>query len=275
MIKKINLITVNYYTDDFVLNLLKKLQAEGVVFNFIIADNSHTLDIGQLNKLVFQNNKLTLLSNNQRCNNTCLSHITGLNLALSGLNFNFPYTLIADPDIIFTTDTINRIIRWLEKEKLDTIGIHKFYQWHKIYPDIDLPYIWFTLIRTKHLKNFRFKYYRNNLISKILKKFRLFPRRYDSGDSIYELFRKGNLKYQIIKKFPKTEQANWYPFKNINTDDWIDNNRKIIISHFRSGSEVRIHQTHGKENKIQKKRFIKNSENFFFKEELEFKEQIP
>ena len=98
------------------------------------------------------------------------------------------------------------------------------------------------------------------------------PRRKDSGDSIYSLIKKKRLNYQILEKFPKIKQASDYCFKKIKTDDWIDKQEKIIISHFRSASATRLRKTHGEEGPHLKEKFIVTGENFNFSEKSILKE---
>lgn len=257
---KLNIITVNYQTDKFINLLIYLFQQEkDVKINFITIDNSCDLKIDEFNKT--ENFNYKVVKNNTKYSNVLDSHRGGLDFGLKNLDFNYEFTLFIDPDLIFTKDALKKCLNYMKSKDLDCFGVHKFYQWHKIYDDIKLPYIWFTFIKTNYLKNFKFKY------NDILRKYFKISRRIDTGDNIYKLVKKHNLKYELIDKFTKKDQKENYIFKNLSTDDWIDNNLKIIISHYRGGSEDRNKMTHKKDFKAKTNFFIKNARDFIYKED--------
>ena len=255
---KMNVVTVNYKTDDFINNLIYLFKKEkGIFINFVIVDNSNDFEIDDLRKE--DNFKINIIRNDKRYDNILNSHRGGLDLALKSINRELEFTMFIDPDVVFTEESLGRCLSYMRSNNLDCFGINKFYQWHKILPEIKLPYIWFTFIKTKYLKNFCFKI---NIFDKIKRRLKMKAVR-DTGDRIYFLVENKKLKYKIIKKYPKNIQKD-YIFKDFNTDDWRDDDLRVLVSHYRAGSKERNFQVHGENYLEKQKDFIEKSREFFF-----------
>ncbi len=247
---KLNIITVNYKSKEFVCNLIKKFNEEGVDYNLILVNNSEESfeDIIKTN--------IHVINNNLRIKNACLSHVSGLNLGLSNLDFDNEYTLICDPDISFSKGVILEIIDYMNNNSIDVVGITKITKKGKV---LKYPYIWFSIVKTEYLKDFYFLYLpiKNNILIKSIRKFcritGILPNIEDSGDSIYELICNNNLKYNAIKPITKKELPEDYRFLNkINSLEYLWNGH--LISHFNCGSSVRYNRIHQE-----------NDKNIFFK----------
>ena len=243
--QKLNILTVNYESKEFVCNLIKKVDGEGIPYEFIVVNNSDE----SFDDVISSNKNVTVIKNNLKIKNACLSHVSGLNLGLSNLNYNNEYTLICDPDISFSNGTISNMVDYMIDDDIDVIGISKITKKGKV---LKYPYIWFTLIKTKYLEDFYFLYLpiKDNILIKAIRKLcritGVLPNIEDSGDSIYELIRNKNLKYVTIKPIKKEELPKKYNFlKEINSTEYIWNNH--IISHFNCGSKSRYNRIH-KEN---------------------------
>lgn len=239
---RINILTVNYKSKDFIENLLKKINEENIPHNLFVINNSEESfkDIKEKYKNVY------VIKNNLKISNPCLSHVSGLNLGLSCLNFNNNYTLICDPDVSFSKGALRSIITYMESDNLDVFGITKH---SKKY-----PYIWFTIIKTKYLKDFYFLYLPiiDNIlikaIRKLMRKLGVLPDIEDSGDSIYELIKNKKLKYVALTPVSKDKLPNKYNFlKQINSTDYIWKGH--VISHFNCGSDVRYNRLHKERDK--------------------------
>lgn len=243
--EKLNVLTVNYESKEFIKNLIKKLNNENVDYELIVVNNSEESfdDIA--------NDNLLVVKNNLKIKNACLSHVSGLNIGLSNLNFDNKYTLICDPDISFSKGVISKMIEYMKHRDLDIIGISKITKGGKI---LKYPYIWFTIIKTEHLEDFYFLYLpiKDNLLVKVVRKFcrimRILPNIEDSGDSIYELIYNNNLKYETIKPINKKELPENYRFLNkINSLEYIW--EEYLISHFNCGSSARYNRIHRNNDK--------------------------
>lgn len=254
---KINVITVNYNTEPFIKNLVDLLKKETTDIELVITDNSGELDSSQI--ISADNIAIKIIKNNSKHKSVLDSHRSGLNLCLNNLNFENEYTLIIDPDIVFTENTIRNGLDFMQREGFDVMGVHKFYQHQKPGKDITLPYIWFTIIKTRYFKNFSFKKEHPILIQKIYSR-----ARFDTGDSMYDLVRNYHLRYFLIEKFPKIDQQQKYPFIDIATDDWLDISCEILISHYRGGSSERNEWVHKDDAKSCAKDFIDKSKKFIF-----------
>ncbi len=256
---KVNVITVNYKTSDFINNLILLLKKEKVSINFVVADNSGDLKVDNFEEK--ENFKLTVKKNNEPYDNVLDSHRGGLDATLGEIRQDYDFTLFMDPDVIFTEDSIWKSLNYITSGELDCFGVGKFYQWHKNLPDTKLPYVWFTFIKTNYLENFNFKVDLLNKAKRVL-----MPKKApkDSGDKIYNLIEKRGLKYELIKKYPKEIQEDNYTFKSFGTDDWKDDDLGIIISHYRAGSKERNLLTHGKDCAKKQREFIEKSRNFRF-----------
>jgi hypothetical protein len=238
--EKLNVLTVNYESKEFINNLIKKLNDEHVSCEFIVINNSEE----SFEDII--NDNLLVVKNNLKIKNSCLSHVSGLNLGLSNLNFNNKYTLICDPDISFSKGIISKMIKYMEHWDLDIMGISKTTKEGKI---LKYPYIWFTIIETEHLEDFYFLYLpiKDNPLVKVIRKFcritGILPNMEDSGDSIYELIYNNNLKYETIKPINKKELPKDYHFLNkINSIEYYWNGH--LISHFNCGSSARYNRIH-------------------------------
>lgn len=234
----LNVLSVNYRSGDFIVNLIHKLNGEDIPYDFILVDNSGELD----KKLEEEYNSVKIIKNNLKISNPCLSHVSGLNLGLCNLNFNNPYSLICDPDISFSPGTLRELIKYMDQNNLDMIGIRK--------PKGKYPYIWFSLIKTKYLEDFYFLYLpiKDNIVVKGIRKLcrmcGILPNIEDSGDSIYELIKSKNLRYESIHPIDKDHLPEKYKFlSRIKSTEYIW--RDYIISHFNCGSEVRYKRLHG------------------------------
>lgn len=243
--EKLNVLTVNYKSKEFIDNLIKKLNNENVDYELIVVNNSEESfeDIS--------NDNLLTIKNNLKIKNACLSHVSGLNIGLSNLNFDNKYTLICDPDISFSKGVISKMIEYMKHRDLDIMGISKITKGGKI---LKYPYIWFTIIKTEHLEDFYFLYLpiKDNLLVKAIRKLcritRILPDIEDSGDSIYELIRYSSLKYETIKPIDKKELPEDYHFLNkINSLEYFWNGQ--LISHFNCGSSARYDRIHQDDDK--------------------------
>ncbi|CAB3289267.1 conserved protein of unknown function [Methanocaldococcus lauensis] len=243
--KKLNILTVNYESKEFIINLIKKIDNEGIPYDFIIVNNSNE----SFDNITADNDKVIVIKNNLKIKNACLSHVSGLNLGLSNLNFNNKYTLICDPDISFSKNTVVDMINYMKNRDIDVMGISKITKKGNV---LKYPYIWFTLIKTKYLQDFYFLYLpiKNNILIKAIRKLcritGILPNIEDSGDSIYELIRDKHLKYYSIKPIKKEKLPKKYSFlKDINSIEYVWEGH--IISHFNCGSKSRYSRIH-KEN---------------------------
>jgi len=236
---KINVLTVNYETEEFIINLINKLNEEKIEYELIVVNNSSE----KLSKC----KNVKIVKNNLKIKNGCLSHVSGLNLGLSNLNFKNKYTLICDPDINFTKGVIKELIEYMGTKKLDVIGIPKYYP--KDDRSLMHPYVWFTIIKTELLMDFYFLYMviDPNILVKLIRKIcrimKALPELKDSGDSIYELIKTKNLKYEIIPPIKKQNLIKEHQrLKDVNSTEWMWDNK--IISHFGGGSVKRIGKYH-------------------------------
>lgn len=253
---RINVLTVHYNTQPFIENLVKLLGKEGTLsFRLVIVDNSSNLDRTGLKP---SDNVDIAIVQGEAVQTTVLeSHRSALNLGLKQLDFRLPYTLFLDPDVVFTRDTISHCKKSLEANSLSAIGVHKFYQ-YKTGRDIRYPYIWFTLIRTEYLAGFAFQKVHPELLQFLGKA------RKDTGDSIYALFRKTKTPFRAITSFPKRQQSDLYPFISIQTDDWIDREIGVIVSHYRGGSNERRSVFHPSSRGNDTHSFIEKSDSFTY-----------
>jgi SAM-dependent methyltransferase len=257
--KHVNVLTVHYNTQPFIENIAKLLGKESAIFfNLVVIDNSKNLHSEAIGK--YANIKLSVIPGNGSEKNVLESHRSALNIALKNIDNKSPYTLFLDPDVVFSENCISSCVEYMGESDLDVAGVHKFYQ-YKSGTEIPYPYIWFTIIKTTHLKGFYFKPVHSSL-------FRVFSKksRQDTGDSLYSLIRSKKLRYHTIPKLPKTEQLESYPMKNIQTDDWLDRDIKISISHYRGGSTERKKIIHPDSSGNDTDRFIEKSMEFLYNE---------
>jgi len=244
----LNVMSVNYRSEDFVINLINKLNGEDIPYEFILVDNSGELDKKLLNRSITkrENSSIKIIKNNLKISNSCLSHVSGLNLGLCNLNFDNPYTLICDPDVSFSCGILKELIDYMNRNDLDILGVRKYKRKY--------PYIWFTLVKTKYLQDFYFLYLpiKDNIIVKGVRKLcrmcGILPNIEDSGDSIYELIKSKNLKYESVPPVDKNKLPNRYKFlSKIKSTEYIW--KDYIISHFNCGSETRYKRLHGVDDK--------------------------
>ncbi len=248
---KLNIIVVNYKTGDFIKKQISKLNQEKIDFEMIIADNSGELTREEINIT----DNIKILKNNLEIESANLSHVSGLNLCLTQLNFNNKYTIICDPDINSSDGAITKMIDYLERDDLDIIGIIKANHQKQVNK---YPYVWFSIIKTSLLKSFYFNYLpiKKSAIIKIVRKIcrilGILPITKDSGDSIFELIKEKNLKYKTIYPIKKENLIEKYSFlKNIPSIEYLigEEQDSPIISHFNCGSSKRFKRIHKEENK--------------------------
>lgn len=259
--EKINVLTVHYDTQNFIENIADLLNRENIFANFVIVDNSNNLDTSNL--IETDNLKIKVVPQPDKHTFVIESHRSGLNLGIKNIDFDLDYTLIIDPDIAFTCQGITNCLRFARKNNLDVIGVNKFYQRAKKLDDSPFPYVWFSLFKTNLLKDFKFKKVRPHRLVSLTKKFLGLNLRFDTGDSAYDIARKN--KFFIIDKFPKFEQSPRYEFKGVSTDDWMNSEIGITVSHYRGGSSDRDSLFHAGKSIDASRFFISKAKNFNFK----------
>lgn len=256
--EKINVLTVHYDTQNFIENIADLLKRENIYANFVIVDNSNNLDTSNL--VETDNLKIKVVPQPNR-----QPHRAGLNLGINNIDFNLEYTLILDPDIVFTAGAVSKCLNFARKNDLAVIGVHKFYQYAKKNEDVPFPYVWFSLFKTQLLKDFRFKKIRPETLVTLAKRYLGLNLRSDAGDSVYDIARKN--RFFAIEKFPKNEQSPQYEFKGLFTDDWTDSGIGITVSHYRGGSSDRNKQIHSDKSADAAQFFISKAKNFHFKKD--------